>query len=263
MGLGLHSRLTAVVAAAALAAAPCASAHFQVLIPSIADVNDATGRIITLDVRFTHPMAGGPLMNMAAPARFGVMRRGTATDLREHLELADEGGKSVYRAQYRVEMPGDHVFFLEPTPYYEAGEETYIVHFTKVVVDAFDGGGGWDKPVGFPVEIMPLVRPYGLWTGNTFRGVVVREGKPVPGARVEVEYLNDREPRVKVPSSAFETQVILANQNGEFAYTMPRAGWWGFAALVDGPSEGLTTPEGKPADLEWGALMWVPVRDME
>jgi len=246
-----------------LAMTPNASAHFQVLIPSLVDVNDSSGRTITLDIRFTHPMAGGPLMNMGKPVRFGVMRRGTEIDLRPILEQADDGGKSVYGARYVLDAPGDHVFFLEPSPYYETGEETYIVHFTKVVVNGFDGGGGWDKPVGFPVEIMSLVRPYGLWTGNTFRAVVVRAGKPVPGARVEVEYLNDREPKVAMPSSAFETQVIFANDRGEFTYSMPRAGWWGFAALVDGPAEGLKTPEGKPADLEWGALMWVPVRDME
>ncbi len=240
-----------------------ASAHFQILIPNFAFIDDSTGKVLTLDLRFSHPMAGGPLMNMAPPTRFGVMRRGTEIDLRESLQRTEEDGKGVYRAQYTVAAPGDHVFFVEPAPYYEAGEETYIVHFTKVVVDAFDGGGGWNKPVGFPVEIMPLVRPYGLWTGNTFRGVVLHDGKPVPNARVEVEYLNDHEPKVKIPSSAFETQVILANTNGEFAYTMPRAGWWGFAALVDGPSEGLKSPDGKPADMEWGALMWVPVRDME
>jgi cobalt/nickel transport protein len=240
-----------------------ASAHFQVLIPSLVNVDDSTGRTITLDIRFTHPMAGGPLMDMAAPVRFGVMRGGSTLDLMKTLERADEAGKGVYRAKYTFDAPGDHIFFIEPARYYEAAEETYIVHFTKVVVDAFGGGGGWDKPVGFPVEIMPLVRPYGLWTGNTFRGVVLRDGNPVPNARVEVEYLNNREPKVILPNPAFETQVVRADKDGEFIYTMPRAGWWGFAALVDGPSEGLKTPDGKSASLEWGGLLWVPVQDME
>ncbi len=244
------------------AAAP-ASAHFQLLIPSLVNVNDATGRTITLDLRFTHPMAGGPLMSMAAPARFGVLRRGVETDLRDRLTPVVVDGKTTYRATYTLDAPGDHIFVLEPAPYWEAAEETYIVHFTKVVVDGFNGGGGWDKPVGFPVEIMPLVRPYGLWTGNTFRGVLLRDGQPVSGARVEVEYLNDRDPRVKIPSSAFETQVLLTGSDGSFSYTMPHAGWWGFAGLVDGPTEGLKSPEGGKADLEWGALMWVNVQDME
>jgi len=243
--------------------APGASAHFLQLIPSLVNLNDATGRSVTLEIRFTHPMAGGPLMSMGAPARFGVMRRGAPIDLLQTLQKESIDGKAIYSTQYMIEAPGDHVFFVEPSPYYEAGEQTYIVHFTKVVVDAFDGGGGWNKPVGFPIEIMPLVRPYGLWTGNLFRGVVTRDGKPVAGARVEVEYLNNHEPKVVIPSAAFETQVIYANDSGEFSYAMPREGWWGFAALVDGPAEGLKTPEGKPADLEWGGLIWIPVRDME
>ena len=82
------------------------------------------------------------------------------------------------------------MFFIEPAPYWEPAEQKMIVHYTKVVVDAFGAEDGWDARVGFPVEIEPLARPYGLWTGNTFRGIVLREGKPVPFATVEVEYYN-------------------------------------------------------------------------
>ena len=78
-----------------------------------------------------------------------------------------------------------------------------IVHYTKVVIDVLGAEKGWDALVGLPVEIEPLVRPYGLWTGNTFRGIVRYHGKPVPFARVEVEYYNEGR-RVKpraMPSS--------------------------------------------------------------
>ena len=105
-----------------------------------------------------------------------------------------------------------------------------IVHYTKVVIDVLGAEKGWDALVGLPVEIEPLVRPYGLWTGNTFRGIVRYHGKPVPFARVEVEYYNEGR-RVKPPRDAFVTQVIKTDPNGVFSYTMPRAGWWGFAAL--------------------------------
>jgi hypothetical protein len=75
-----------------------------------------------------------------------------------------------------VAEPGDYVFFLEPTPYWEPAERKMIVHYTKVVVDVLGAEQGWDAMVGFPVEIEPLVRPFGLWTGNTFRGIVGRDG---------------------------------------------------------------------------------------
>jgi len=112
-----------------------------------------------------------------------------------------------------------------------------------------------------PVEIEPLVRPFGLWTGNTFRGIVKKDGKPLPFAQVEVEYYNQGK-RVKIPNDAFITQVIKADANGVFSYTMPKAGWWGFAALVQGDQK-MPGPDGKPAAVELGGLIWVKTVDME
>ena len=105
-----------------------------------------------------------------------------------------------------------------------------------------------------------MVRPFGLWTGNVFRGVVRREGEPVPFARVEVEWRNDG--TVHAPADAFATQVIKADGQGVFAYTMPRAGWWGFAALTQG-EEPMRAPTGELVPLEQGALIWVRTADMK
>ena len=136
-----------------------------------------------------------------------------------------------------------------------------IVHYTKVVVNAMGMEEGWDEMAGFPVEIEPLVRPYGLWKGNAFRGIVKQNGKPVPFAEIEVEYLNT-DKAVKTPSDPFITQVIKADANGAFTYVMPRAGWWAFAALIDG-DELMTNPAGKKVPVELGALMWVKTVDMK
>jgi len=128
------------------------------------------------------------------------------------------------------------------------------------VVDAFGAEAGWDAMVGFPVEIEPLVRPYGLWTGNLFRGIVRKGGEPVPFAEVEVEWRNDGS--VRPPADPFITQVIKADAAGVFAYAMPRAGWWGFAALVEGDRP-MTNPDGELVPVEQGALIWVRTRDMD
>lgn len=240
-----------------LGAAP-AAAHFQELIPSADIVGGEDGRDVRLDLSFTHPMERGPVMEMARPVRFGVLSGGKARDLKDRLTEGKQDGKTVWSADYRLEAPGDHVFFVEPAPYWEKAEGKWIVHYTKVVVD-FAGGGGWDKPVGLPVEIEPLVRPYGLWTGNLFRGIVRKGGKPVPFAEVEVEWRNDGS--VKAPSDPFVTGVIKADASGQFAYAMPRAGWWGFAALVESDKP-ARSPEGKPARTELGGLIWVRARDM-
>lgn len=252
---------TAVLAAALLCAAGCtARAHFQVLVPDT-DIAGPESRELTLEIVFTHPMENGPAMEMGKPARFGVVSHGETTDLRESLKPVKVDGKTAFKAAYTVKRPGDHVFFLEPAPYWEPAEQKMIVHYTKVVVNAFGEEEGWDAAAGLPVEIEPLARPYGLWTGNLFRGVVKRNGKPVPFAEIEVEYLN-RKQAVKPPAEAFVTQVIKADANGVFAYAMPRAGWWAFAALVDG-DEPMRNPDGKKVDVELGGLLWVRCVDMD
>ncbi|MDD4269299.1 MAG: DUF4198 domain-containing protein [Pirellulales bacterium] len=235
--------------------------HFQVLIPSRDVVAATDGRSVELEMIFTHPMEGGPPMPMGRPRQFGVLAGGEKRDLLDTLAAGQIDGKTVYACSARLLRPGDHVFYLEPAPYWEPGEKKMIIHYTKVVVDFLGAQTGWDAMVGLPVEIEPLVRPYGLWTGNTFRGIVRRGGKPVPFATVEVEYLN-ADGEVKIPNEALVTQVIKADANGVFAYSMPRAGWWGFAALIDG-DEPMTAPTGEEVDVELGGLIWVRTVDMD
>jgi len=258
-GFGRYPRAASWLTASLVVLSPHSQAHFQELIPSTEIVDAAAESLLRLDLRFTHPMAQGPVMPMGQPVRFGVLGPRGRQDLRGTLEPATIDGAPAYSAVFGVERPGDHVFFVEPAPYWEPAEGKWIVHYTKVVVDAFGGGGAWDAEIGLPVEIAPLVRPYGLWTGNLFRGVVKRNGQPVPFAPVEVEWRNDGS--VMPPADAFETQLIKADANGTFAYAMPRAGWWGFAALLDA-TEPMPGPEGEPVPVEQGGLIWVRARDM-
>ncbi|NOY82730.1 MAG: DUF4198 domain-containing protein [Kiritimatiellaeota bacterium] len=234
-------------------------AHFQVIMPSTDIVTETGPRTLALQILFTHPMEQGPVMNMGAPREFGVVAHGRKVDLRASLEPITLQGKRAYTCKWKVRRPGDFIFYIAPAPYWEPAEEKMIIHYTKVVVDAFDAEEGWDAMVGFPVEIEPLVRPYGLWTGNVFRGVVRKDGNPVPFAEIEAEYWNEGR-KVKPPSDPYVTQVIKADGAGCFSFAMPRAGWWGFAALV--PGEKTANPEGRLVDTELGGLIWVRVRDM-
>lgn len=234
-----------------------ALAHFQELLPS-ADVLPEGGTV-TLDLVFTHPMDRGPQMEMKRPARFGMVMDGKVTDLSSSLIETLDGGQSAWRASADLKTPGAAIFFVEPQPYWEAAEGKFIVHYTKVVVDSFASGEGWDTMVGLPVEIRPLTRPTGLWTGNLFTGVVTRGGAPVPFAEVEVEFVNDGS--VTAPNDAFVTQVLKADANGTFSYAMPRAGWWGFAALTEADAK-MKSPSGEDAPVEAGALIWVKATDM-
>lgn len=235
-----------------------ASAHFQELIPSDDVLTD--GGQVTLDLVFTHPMDRGPTMDMAMPRRFGVMRGDTITDLTDRLEERKVDDQRAWQARDDVKEPGAAIYFVEPQPYWEAAEKKFIVHYAKVLVDGFASGENWDRLVGLPVEIEPLTRPTGLWTGNIFTGVVRKNGQPVPNAEIEVEYVNDGS--VSVPNPAFVTQVLKADGEGKFSYAMPRAGWWGFAALTEA-DEPMKRPDGSFAPVEVGGLIWIKATDMK
>lgn len=242
-----------------LLSAGAAHAHFQQLLPST-DRFGPQDDELTLDLVFTHPMDMGPAMEMARPERFGVLADGEIRDLLDTLEQTSVDGATAWTAAYAPEGPDNLVFFVEPVPYWEPAEGKSIIHYTKVIVDAYDLGEGWDEPIGLPVEIAPLVRPYGLWAGNVFSGIVLKDGEPVPFAEVEVEWANDGS--VTPLGDAFVTQLVKADGNGVFHYGLPRAGWWGFAALVDADFE-IADPEGTPQPVELGGLIWVHVESMD
>ncbi len=239
---------------------PPAMAHFQELIPSHPVQTPRDGRDLSLQLTFTHPMAQGPVMAMPDPVRAGVLiGQNSPIDLRSALVATTRQGQRSYDLPFRIQQPGDHLFFLEPGLYWEPSEQKWIRHYTKVIVDAFSGEENWERLVGFPVEISPLVRPYGLWTGNQFRGTVLRNNQPLPYARLEVEWRNDGS--VTAPAPAYTTHVIKADAQGVFSYTMPRSGWWGFAALTEAQTR-LPAPDGTPAPIEDGAVIWIHVQDM-
>ncbi len=240
-----------------LIAALPAQAHFQELIPSADVLPD--GGAVTLRLIFTHPVEGAPVMAMDRPARFGMIAQGQDIDLGAALIQTPVDRTSAWSATADLTQPGAAVFYVVPQLYWEPAEARMIVHYTKVVVDGFASGEGWDQMVGLPVEIAPLTRPNGLWTGNLFTGVVRKNGAPVPFAEIEVEFINDGS--VLPPNDDFITQVIKADANGTFSYAIPRAGWWGFAALVTA-DQPMTAPDGRAVPVEEGGLIWVKATDM-
>ncbi|WP_419903555.1 DUF4198 domain-containing protein [Kiloniella sp.] len=241
------------------------SAHFLEIIPSRPLITKSKQSTLAFDIRFTHPMEGAPLMDMEFPEQFGVQVTGIKYDLTSELQAIKIEGKqnpakaTSYKATHKVKRTGDYTYFLIPAPYWEAEERTMIIHYTKVLVNAYGLENGWETPVGLPVEIMPLSRPYGLWTNNLFSGQVLNNGKPEANAIIEVEYRGQG--KITTPGSPFITQVVRADKNGVFHYAMPKAGWWGFAALVDN-GKLLPAPDGTNAQVEEGGLIWVHAQDM-
>jgi cobalt/nickel transport protein len=243
--------------AGAFVAVP-AQAHFLEAIPAHPVIDQATGADQTLTLRFTHPMEGGPLMDLALES-VQVIQNGTRRDLTSALQEVKQGDLRTYKLKDQATAPGDMIYTVTPKPYWEPAEGKLIVHYTKVVVDAFGGGEGWDQPVGLPVEIEPLTRPYGGWAGSVFQGRVLVDGTPRPFAEIEIEYRGQG--KMVLPADSYVTQVVKADANGVFTVGLPRAGWWGFAALVTGARQGKA-PDGSMVPVEDGGLLWVYVETL-
>ena len=256
-----------ILVAMLLAATP-ALAHFGTITPSDDIVTQDDAKTLNLQIKFIHPLEMH-YMEMVKPKMFGVVHDGKRQDLLAALKPAkgksadQKGDFTFWTADYRIRRPGDYTFYVEPTPYWEPAEDLFIVHYTKVCVNALGLESGWDQPVGLETEIVPLTRPYGLWTGNLFTGQVLLKGKPVPFAEVEVEYLNESDGNphiVHAPADPYVTQVVKADGGGVFSYAMPRAGWWGFAALNE--ADWKLKHDNKEKGVEIGAVYWVRTIDM-
>ncbi|KAA0258619.1 DUF4198 domain-containing protein [Deferribacter autotrophicus] len=231
-------------------------AHFQMIIPDTDVVTSNKHLNLKLKYIFMHPFEQN-YMNMEEPIEAGVYFNGKKQIFTKSLKSYKINNLSAWKSTYKIKRPGDYIFYVIPKPYFEPAEEKFIQHITKVVVNAFYLENGWDNKIGLKAEIVPLTRPYGVWKGNTFRGVVLKDGKPVPFAEIEVELFNDK--GIKAPNDTFITQVIKADANGVFTYSFPFAGWWGFAALME--DDKMIEKDGKKYPVELGAVFWLKVYD--
>jgi cobalt/nickel transport protein len=272
-----NRRLTAALLSFAICST--AQAHFQLLYTPEAALNES--RAIPIALVFSHPFDNGFTMDMGEPEAFYVVsQRGPeaprrTTDLREYLEPIVWAGVENEARAYLADPPrrvtrslGDYTYVLEPSPYYEAAEDKYIRQITKTMVNIGGIPGAWHEPLGLPVEIVPLDKPYANWVGGVFRAVVLANGVPVPHAEVEIEFLN-HEPEIEsrrfnpagktsAPQDAFVTLSIRADASGEVVIGLPAEGWWGICALdLDGDE---LTHEGKPLSLD--AVLWVKATAM-
>jgi cobalt/nickel transport protein len=258
-------------------AVPAAQAHFQLLYTPEAALNESAA--IELALVFSHPFDNGFTMNMGTPEAFYVVsQRGEAeprtTDLMQYLEPIEWSGVETKAAAFLARPPrtvtrslGDYTFVLRPAPYYEEQEDKYIQQITKTVVNVGGLPGAWDEPLGLPVEIVPLDKPYANWVGGVFRAVVLANGEPVSHAEVEIEFLNhepqidarrfDPEGKVTAPQDSFKTLSIRADAAGQIIIGLPKAGWWGICALdLDDDAQ----HEGK--ELSVDAVLWIKATDM-
>ncbi|MDY3113326.1 MAG: DUF4198 domain-containing protein [Helicobacter sp.] len=234
-------------------ASSMAFAHFGVVLPQDSIVESKKDSKQNIKFEFTHPFMQTP-MNLEIEEA-GIYVNGKKQTLK--LESKKQNNLSYFSANYSFKEPGIYQIFMIPKPYFEPSEEIYIKHITKTIINAYGYGEGWSEPLGLKAEIIPLTRPYGLYKGNLFSGVVLYKGKPAKNTIVEVEYYNKA--GLKAPNEDFITQEVRTNEKGEFSFVMPLAGWWGFSALI--LDDEKITKDGKSYEVELGGVLWVETKE--
>lgn len=223
------------------------NAHFLTFLANTDNVSSKKEASLEFNAMFIHPFEQTG-MTMEKPE--GIFLNKEKLPLVQTNKLQHKA----WNSNYEIKRPGVYQFYVKPEPYFEAAEEKYIIHVPKLVVSAFGLEDGWDKPIGLKYEIIPMVKPFGLYSGNLFQGKVLHNGKPASNVEVEVELYNEF--GLKSPTDAHITQVVKTDDNGVFSFVMNHKGWWGFAALIE---EGEKEYKGKMYPIENGALMWVKV----
>lgn len=271
-------RILTALALTLLTASP-ALAHFQMIYtPEIALDK---GKAIEIKLVFTHPFEAGHTMDMGPVEEFFVVKqRGEEAkprkiDLKPYLKKITWQSVTNSGQAYEASLPkkivrsmGDYVFVVIPSPYLEKEEDIYIQQITKAAANVGGVPGNWNQPIGLPTEIVPLDKPYANWVGGVFRGVVLSDGKPVPNADLEVEYMNHppimeknmfrKKGLVEAPHDSMVTMGVKADANGQFTIGIPRAGWWGVCALGSGAKN---KHNGK--ELSQDAVIWFKAVDMK
>ncbi len=228
-------------------------AHFGMVIPS-EQIITPQKKNVQLTLSFSHPFEGIG-MDLVKPEKWYMVMDGKQTDLSAGLQQTSVMDHTAWQSDVAIKRPGVYWFVMEPRPYWEPAEDLFIIHYTKTVTAAFGADQGWDQPLGLATEIVPLLRPFGNYAGNSFTGRVLSKGKPVANAEVEVEFYN-KDRKIAAASEYHITQLIKTDENGIFTFTCPLPGWWGFAALSEADYT-LKGPDGSDKGVELGAILWV------
>jgi len=246
-----------------------AMAHYQMMYTEETALEMA--KKVNFNIVFTHPFSGAYTMNMSGVEEFYVLNKKKTKDLKKDLQEVvykdiHNDGKG-YVLSYKARRMGDHLFVLKPTPYYDETTKSYIQQITKTIINVAGIPTVWDKELGLKAEIVPLTKPYAIWKGSSFTGIVKSNGKVVPYAKVDVKYLNRDidtktntlgKPQIKASQDAFVNMVIKANKDGEFTFALPKKGFWGFKASNIGVDK-----EYKGKKLSQDAVLWIQTKEMK
>lgn len=252
-------------------------AHFQMLYTPNQALNK--GKNIEIRAIFTHPFEDKYTLDMGKQhdtkellevEEFYSINKKNKKDLKASLKPIQFQGNTnkaaAFSTKYKARRMGDHVLVLKAAPFYEEYQDIYIQQIVKTIINVAGAPTNWFEELKLDAEIIPLVKPYAIWEGSNFTGIVKAKGEIVPFAQIDISYLNRDldiknnkmgKDKIVATHKSFITLSIRANKDGEFTFTIPKAGFWAFCA-----QDLIKNKKFKNKRLKQDALIWVEAKPM-
>ena len=204
-----------------------ACAHFNFFLPDEWHMDSATENEI--QIIWGHPYEGiyfdaPEIKEVGLISPDGSKSTLTASDIKV---TGEEGQASAFKVSFTPSTKGDYILFADMKAIEVEEEEIIWEDHVKAIIN-YKTTGGWEQSTGQIIEIIPLVRPYGLEEGFVFVGQAFYDGEPLPGATVEIEkYYPVGEAPDPLPDwDPMITRETTTDQNGVFSYTLDEPGIW-------------------------------------
>jgi uncharacterized GH25 family protein len=111
-----------------------------------------------------------------------------------------------------------------------AAAERYQKYAKAIIQVGTETTDNFDAVFGYPVEIVPLVNPYELTRGDTFRARILRDGEPLAN---ELIYATHEGHYDMSPEGIFDELVkVRSDENGEIEFALEEAGRW-YVRFID------------------------------
>jgi uncharacterized GH25 family protein len=103
--------------------------------------------------------------------------------------------------------------------------------FAKSIVQVGDEQSeNYGTILGYPVEIVPLVNPYSLSSGDTFRARILKDGQPLAGALIYAGY--EAHNGISAEDTSEELVRVRSDDQGEIEFVLADVGPW-YVRFID------------------------------
>ena len=142
-------------------------AHFNTIIPDRTDVR--RGRTVNFTYFWGHPYEH-MVFHTEMPDALRVL---TPDD--NMVDIKPEKDEQRLKFSYKPAQLGDHILYCDAAAYFVEEEELFWQDHVKQVIHVM-AQSGWDRKTGQVIEIVPLIRPYGIEPGFVFVGQAFLDG---------------------------------------------------------------------------------------